>query len=347
VVAFAAIPSEGRSAMRKTRLILAILLSLALQTASAAPGTVTWYKFNKKFVADHYASDSAIGMVVATNWTPAGSVHSTSCGGNDGELHIGLPETGIQFDGSHPISALAGGNGDDPQWGVVAELPNASEDGPHELGALAGTQVTFSGYYRLWDEGHAHGSAAPSNPHHVLELHPTWAFGPDSSNLSFNSPELVKSMDGYSGYGTSKFRPLFKTLDSKTWLNAWQDSDFVYVQLRESSNFHQLPVEVREVRTVTGGHEVLVNVFSDKKFSNLVHENLRVIAATGSPIDDELSGADQGSQMFLLGFFSVNLQRAVQLSQDTHSEADAVSAPDALEFFAFGRATQAAVSTCN
>ena len=236
--------------------------------------------------------------------------------------------------------------GDDPQWGVVAELPNASEDGPDELGALQGAQVTFSGYYRLWDEGHAHGSAAPSNPHHVLELHPTWAFGSDSSNFAFNSPELVKSMDGFSGYGASKFRPLFKTLDSKDWLNAWQDNDFVYVQLRESSNFHQLPVEVREVRTVTGGHEV-VNVFSDKQFSHLVHENLRVIAATGSPIDDELSSADRGSQMFLLGFFSVNLQKVVQVSQDAHSEADAVSAPDALEFFAFGRATQNAVSTCN
>jgi hypothetical protein len=154
-------------------------------------------------------------------------------------------------------------------------------------------------------------------------------------------------MEGYSGYGVSKFRPIFKTLDSKTWLNVWQDNDFVYVQLRESSNFHQLPIEVREVRTITGGHEVLVNVFSDRQFSHLVHENLRVIAATGSPIGDEFSGADVGSQMFLLGFFSVNLQKAVHVSQDAHSEADAVSAPDALEFFAFGRATQSAVSTCN
>jgi hypothetical protein len=244
------------------------------------------------------------------------------------------------------VSALAESSGEDAKWGIVAELPNANEGGPDELDALKGTELTFSGYYRLWDEGHAHGSAAPSNPHHVLELHPAWAFGTNASHFAFSSPQLVKAMSGYSGYGASKFKPIFKTLDSGDWLNVWQDSNFVYVQLRESPNFHQLPIEVEEVRAITGGEEVLVNVFSDSQFSHLVHENLRVVTATGSPIDDELSSASRGSHMFLLGFFSVNLQKAVQLSQDAHSEAEAVSAPDALEFFAFGRATQIAVSSC-
>jgi hypothetical protein len=158
--------------MRKARFLLPFLLIPALQTIFAAPGTITWYKFNKKFVTDHFASDSAIGMITATNWKAAATVHSIRCGGDDGELHIGLPEAGIQFDGSHPISALAASDGTDPRWGVVAELPNASEDGPDELDTLEGTQVTFSGYYRLWDEGHAHGQDGVTNPHHVLELHP-------------------------------------------------------------------------------------------------------------------------------------------------------------------------------
>ena len=332
--------------MRKTRITLPILIALVVQASFAATGTVTWYKFSKKFIADHYASDSAIGMVGAANWRAAQSVHSIGCGGNDGELHIGLPENGIQADGSHPVSALAGSNGEDPQWGMVAELPNAIEGGPDELSSLNGTQVTFSGYFRLWDEGHAHGSAAPSNPHHVLELHPSWAFGADAAHLAFNSPELVKTIAGYSGYGASKFKPIFKTLDSGDWLNVWQDADFVYVQLRESPNFHQLPVEIKEVQAITGGHEVLVKVFSDAQFSHLVHDNLRVVTATGSPFDGELSSANQGSQMFLLGFFSVNLQKAVALSQSAHSEAEAAAAPDALEFFAFGRAGQSAVSSC-
>jgi hypothetical protein len=142
----------------------------------------------------------------------------------------------------------------------------------------------------------------------VLELHPAWAFGTDTSHFAFNSPQLVKAIPGYSGYGASKFKPIFKTLDSGDWLKVWQDSDSVYVQLRESPNFHQLPIEVEEVHTITGGHEVLVKLFSDKLFSHLVHESLRVVTATGSPIDTELSSASHGSHMFLLGFFSVNLQ---------------------------------------
>jgi len=76
-------------------------------------------------------------------------------------------------------------------------------------------------------------------------------------------------------------------------------------------------------------------------------EPLRVVTVTGSPIDGELSSENQCSQMFLLGFFRVNLQKAVQVSQNAHSEAEAVSALDALEFFAFGRATQGAVSSCS
>lgn len=332
--------------MRKNKFVLLGLLILFTHTAFAVTGTVTWYKFSKKFIGDHYSNDSAIGMVSAVNWKAAQSVHSVSCGGNDGELHIGLPEDGIQIDGSHPVSSVAEGDGTDPKWGMVAELPNASEDGPDELSGLNGTQVTFSGYFRLWDEGHAHGTAAPSNPHHVLELHPAWAFGSDSTNFAFNSPELVKSIPGYSGYGASKFKPIFATLDSGDWLNVWQDADFVYLQLRESSNFHQLPTQINQVRSISGGHELLVNVYSDKNFSHLVHENLRVVTATGSPIDDDLANASEGDQMFLLGFFSVNLQKAFQLSQNAHSQAEAVAAPDALEFFVFGRATQSAVGSC-
>ena len=323
---------------------VAILFSVSV--VFAATGSVNWYKFSKQFITDRYASDSAFGMVTATQWTAAKSVHSISCGGNDGELHIGIPENAIQTAGQHPVSASATATGPDAAWGLVAELPNASEGGPDELNAQQGTQLIFGGYFRLWDEGHAHGSAAPSNPHHVLELHPSWAFGPDSSSFVHNDASLVKSIPGYSGYGASKFKAIFQTLQSGDWLNVWQDDDFVYVQLRESSNFHQLPVQINQVRSVTGGHEMLVNVFSDQKFSRLVHENLRVVTASGSPIDDDLAGASTGDQIFLLGFFSVNLQKVVQLSQNAHSEADAVSAPDALEFFAFGLATQSAVSTC-
>jgi hypothetical protein len=131
--------------MRKVRFIFPVLLTLVVQTAFAVTGTVTWYKFSKKFISDHYASDSAIGMVGAANWKAAQSVHPVSCSGNDGELHIGIPEAGIQTNGSHPVSALAESAAEDPKWGMVAELPTQAKESPHELDALNGTALTFLG----------------------------------------------------------------------------------------------------------------------------------------------------------------------------------------------------------
>jgi|GEM_PF-3292079 len=333
--------------MRKAR-ILALVLSLVLaQDLFAGTGAITWYKFSKKFIADHYPRDSGFGTISATQWSPARSPHSISCGGNDGELHIGIAENAIQLTGTHPISANAETNEDDPKWGMVAELPNANDGGWDELQGVERGPVTFSGYFRLWDEGHAHGLAAASNPHHVVELHPAWAFGRDPSNFSWSGPELVKPIPGYSGYGASKFKPILQTLQSGDWLNVWQDPDFVYVQLRESPNFHQLPIEIGQVRSITGGHEVVVKVFSDRQFAHLVHENLRVITANGSPFDDEVSNLTQGTHVYLLGFFSVNLQKAVELSANANSQDNAVAAPDALEFFVFGKALQSAVTSCS
>ena len=39
--------------MRKTRIILPILLVLVVHTTFAATGSITWYKFSKKFITDH------------------------------------------------------------------------------------------------------------------------------------------------------------------------------------------------------------------------------------------------------------------------------------------------------
>ena len=131
--------------MRKAR-ILALVLSLVLaQGLFAGTGAITWYKFSKKFIADHYASDSGFGTVTAMRWSPAGSPHSISCSGNDGELHVGIPENAIQTTGTHPISANAGTGQDDPKWGIVAELPNANDGGWDELQAVEGSTVTFCG----------------------------------------------------------------------------------------------------------------------------------------------------------------------------------------------------------
>jgi hypothetical protein len=50
--------------------------------------------------------------------------------------------------------------------------------------------ITFTGYLRLWNEGHDHGQVNASNPHHVLDVHPAWAFVSDN-NITFDNRALV------------------------------------------------------------------------------------------------------------------------------------------------------------
>jgi hypothetical protein len=74
------------------RSTLSIILGFFLATACVAQG-LTWYRFDKDFISSNY-SDSAIGNLSAKRFHPAKTVHSISCGGNDGELHISIFEEG-------------------------------------------------------------------------------------------------------------------------------------------------------------------------------------------------------------------------------------------------------------
>jgi len=106
---------------------------------------------------------------------PAKTIHSETCGGNDAEIHIGIKENDIDLiDDQMPAS---GSVGPATKWGIVAELPNAkSGDGQARLKDVENQSASFIGYFRVWDEGHAVGAVQPSNPHHVFEIHPAWAF---------------------------------------------------------------------------------------------------------------------------------------------------------------------------
>ena len=110
------------------------------------------------------------------------------------------------------------------------------------------------------------------------------------------------------------------------------------------SNFFQLPVKIKSITSVSGGHEVKVDVFSNQAMTNKVHSNLTAITATGTPIDGALT---VGQKAFLLGFFSINLKKALDASGGANSEANAVAVADSLEFFVFGRAPNSAVTSCN
>lgn len=318
--------------------LLAITLCLAAQPRQSP---TKWYKFSKAFIAEHYHPDSAIGTLLASEVFPASKVHSVDCGGNDGELHIGVAEDAIKW--SHPknvaFSALA--TEDDSQFGIVAEPVNLTSRTATAAAALSGKGATFTGYFRLWNEGHDSGAVHPSNPHHVLELHPAWAF--DGAGQYFSSPTSIQSMAGFQGYGASKFKPLLTALNQKKWLHAYEDSDFVYVQLQQAENFYQLPVKIKDVRKVTGGVEATADVFSDEARQNLLLQNLRVVANQGSRIATRLSNHEDIK--FLLGVFSVNLQKAMDAAKSHATEQDAVFSPSSLEFFAYGVPLEHAVSS--
>ncbi len=327
--------------MKTRRCLTAVTLVLALaRSLSAQADTYTWYRFRKSFINAEYKNGAAFGELKASAWTAAKQAHSTSCGGNDAELHIGIYDPGIALpEGELPPSAPLQS---DDKWGLVAELPSAGDgNGPDLLKNLAGKQVKFTGYFRVWDEGHSHGSTAPSNPHHVLELHPAWGFSGDSD--SFEARELVRAMASYKGYGASKFRRVLSALSTKEWPKVYQDQDYLYVRLLQAENFYQLPAQVSQVKEIAGGHEALVDVYSDAAFANRRFSGLRCVTAGGSEYDDQWSAGDQD---YLLGFFSVNLSKCLEAVGTADSEETAVSAPDAAEFFVFGAATKRAVASC-
>ncbi|HEV2961120.1 MAG TPA: hypothetical protein VG649_04785 [Candidatus Angelobacter sp.] len=314
---------------RYSSVLLVLILSL---TASSQ---TKWYKFSKEFINSHYPQDSAIGELKASTVAPAKNVHRVTCGGQDGELHIGIEGTDVQDAGSAPISA--GADQDSSNFGWVAEPVNLNKDAKQAAAALDGQAATFQGYYRLWNEGHDQGKTFPSNPHHVLELHPAWAF--HGADQDFNDPTSIRPMQGaknavYSGYGASKFRPLLTSLGQEGWLHVYEDDTFVYVELPKAENFYQLPVTVNDVKEVTGGVEATVDVFSDSAHQSQVLSGLSVVANQGSRIADRLQSQDD--IQFLLGIFSVNLRKAAALASGHQGRDAAVFAPSALEFFAYG-----------
>jgi hypothetical protein len=102
-------------------------------------------------------------------------------------------------------------------------------------------------------------------------------------------------------------------------------------------------VKVRAKRSMSGGHEWTLDVYSNQAITNLIYSGLTAVTADGSPIDDTLK---VGDETFLLGFFSVNLKKAMDASEGADFQAEAVHVKDALEFFVFGEALNSAVKSC-
>src|SRR2546423_1059907 len=147
--------------MKRFLFAICLLSAMAVAQAPKKP-KVSWYKFSKIFITEHYSKDSAIGELEASAVFPNKRVHKISCAGN------------------------------------------------------------------------------------------------------FSSAFSIRSMNGFQGYGASKFKPMLLSIKQEKWLHVFEDGDFVYVQLQKAENFYQLPVKVKTVQNVSGGIEATVDVFSDQ-----------------------------------------------------------------------------------
>jgi hypothetical protein len=319
------------------KLFQLLFLILIAYQLSAAP-QLKWFKFKKSFVQQNFFPDSALGELAVSSIHPAKQVHQISCGGDDGELHIGIAETDIERAGTSGLPVSAHAEEVDSHFGIVAEPPNASSALASVLAANAEEEFRFYGYYRVWNEGHDVGAEPSSNPHHVLEVHPAWGirFGTQQKV----APNAIFPMPGYQGYGASKFAPLLTSVPQ--WLKVAEDSDFVYVQLVKAENFYQLPVLIKDVHPIQKGIEAVADVYSDSPRTNLIYSNLHVVAAEGTRTASQIAA---GQKTYLLGIFSVNLRKAMTAATGHEGAANAVAASEALEFFSFGVPTEAPVST--
>jgi hypothetical protein len=300
------------------------------------------YRFSEGFIAAHYVEGNPIGTLEASASSPATNMHAISCGGNDGELHIGLSAQAVDNQGI----AISGPADSSEEFGIVAEPPNVSASLKNTVESIKGQTVRFGGYFRVWNEGHDVGPEAASNPHHVLEIHPVWALQSGSVNIPARAARVFP-MATYAGYGASKFRPLLTGLIQNKWLKVAEDGDgFLLVQLQKADNFYQLPVIPRQLKQMPRGIVAIVDVFSDQNHRNRVFQNLTLVTARGSRASQQL---EINVPTFMLGFFSVNLATAMRLAAGHRGFDNAVFAPAALEFFAFGRPLQHAVasSACN
>lgn len=305
--------------MLRSLSIAALLASLSI--ASSAQTKV--YRFSKAFITSHYVQGNPIGTLAASASSPAKNVHPTSCGGNDGELHIGLAPEAVDNQGS----AISGPADSSEQFGIVAEPPNVTATLKNTIESVKGEPIQFGGYFRVWNEGHDVGAEAPSNPHHVLEMHPVWGLQSGSINIPPRGARVFP-MPTYAGYGASKFRPLLTGLMQQKWLKVAEGNNgFLFVQLLKADNFYQLPIIPRQIKLVPRGVVAIVDVFSDEAHQNRIFPNLTLVTARGSRASHQLQ---VNVPTFMLGFFSVNLATAMRLAAGHQGFDNAVFAPSAL-----------------
>jgi hypothetical protein len=213
-------------------------------------------------------------------------------------------------------------------WGTVIEPPNVTATLANELEKREGTTVTFEGYLRLWNEGHFDDETDRrpggfSNPNHILELHPTWRMqAQDGATRDYN----LQAMSDYGGYGLSKLKTIPNGFEARKWPTMYQDAEALYIHLPRGqpyeANFFQLPVTIRSVTPLGDGIVMQVDVCGKLDCSGAaLYKNLRLVTI---PSTEEGNPYQVNENAELLGIFSVNLRRALDLAPTSETEAGAI-----------------------
>ena len=138
-------------------------VAVLLAGSVGAQDSYDWFGFSKAFIAAAYPDGIAATDLRATAWKAAGSVHATKCGGNDGELHIGIFDPGLDLPSDQNPPSVPVGTPSD--WGIVAELPDANQgDGPSTLDSVKTQSVTFTGYSASGTRATAPARSFPATP---------------------------------------------------------------------------------------------------------------------------------------------------------------------------------------
>ncbi len=90
------------------------IVALLLGLSAPAPAQTKAYRFSKTFITAHYTQGNPIGILAASASSPAKNVHPISCGGKDGELHIGVPASKHSVEMLSVRLATPFGLGEDP-----------------------------------------------------------------------------------------------------------------------------------------------------------------------------------------------------------------------------------------
>ena len=320
--------------------------------AEAAPEPIStpglWFAFDPDFIRARYRSpDLAFGSFTVSDEWKISSIHGENCSGEDAEVHVGVYEDRLGLtDAEMPFSSPV--LDERIAWGTVIEPPNVSPGEHKQLKELQNTPATFDGYLRVWnEEHHSHekdrNPEGSSNPNHVLELHPSWRMmTPKGVTRTYS----LTAMEDYHGYGLTKLVPLFKGFAAKKWPSMYQDADALYIHLPRGdpfrSNFFQVPVLIRSVTAKDDGILMDADVCDkvDCSGTTFLYKALRLVTV---PSTEEGAPYFVGEKAELLGIFSVNLRRALDLAPTSETEAGRVVRTEALEFFVYGRAKKVAV----